>query len=216
MIRARRKGSMAAALVTGLAMAACNSALGIDDPIEVFPAGTAGPGMVQRDAGSGADGASSMSTTDARSPSSSDTTYGWADWPMPNPASDGLPNAQSYDSTSFSNVVIDLITGLQWQQSVDENSYAWKDAIAFCAGSTSSGGGWRLPSRIELLSLVDFTRTNPVIDTNAFPSTPPAYYWTSSIFAGDPTNAWNVNFEFSDGMTDKSEMTKLHRVRCVR
>ena len=42
---------------------------------------------------------------------------------MPNPPTAGLPNAQSYDTMSLTGVVIDLITGLQWQQTVDESTF---------------------------------------------------------------------------------------------
>ena len=135
---------------------------------------------------------------------------------MPNPTSAGLPNAQSYDTTSFTGVVLDLITGLQWQQAVDEGAFAWAEAGAYCSNLTLGGGGWRLPTRIELMSLVDYTSPNPVIDMSAFPETPADYFWSSSIYAGDAMSAWNVNFKFSDGMADKSEMIKPHRVRCVR
>jgi hypothetical protein len=165
-------------------------------------------------------GTSGSSTTnpdsDAAANSPSAASHVWAEWPMPNPAAAGLPNPQKYDTGSFQGVVIDLVTGLQWQASVEEGSHVWHDAEPYCAALTLSGGGWRLPSRIELMSIVDFTAANPLIDVIAFPGTPADYYWTSSKLADDDNSAWNINFGFSDGMADKGEITKMRRVRCVR
>ncbi len=96
----------------------------------------------------------------------------WALWPMPNPASAGLPHPAQYD-TSKAGVVLDKVTGLTWQATVSTSTYAWADAKAYCA-SLSLGGfkDWRLPSRIELVSIVDFTiaKPGPVLDPTACPS----------------------------------------------
>jgi hypothetical protein len=46
---------------------------------------------------------------------------------------------------------------------------------------------WRLPTRRELLSLVNFGHTSPAFDVTAFPSQPPytnAFYWTSTVNSG--------------------------------
>lgn len=64
-------------------------------------------------------------------------------------------------------------------------------AIETC---TSLGEGWRLPTRAELLSLVDDTRYDPAIDSTRFPDTESAAYWTSTPFASDPSFAWIVDF----------------------
>lgn len=212
---------LAALGLTALGLTACNAVLGIEEPIDSTPVGTAGQAGTLSSggsSGSGLGGTMSMSTPgkDGGGVALDPTEFNWAEWPMPNPASLGLPNAQSYDVTSFAGVVIDSITSLQWQQAVDPSSHSWADASALCDGLTLTGGGWRLPSRIEVLSLVDFTILNPGIDINAFPDTPTDFFWTSSTFAGDPTLAWHVNFKFGDGFVDKSGKTLAHRVRCVR
>jgi hypothetical protein len=205
-------GLVSLASLTVLLLGACNAVLGIEDPIEVLP-GASGSGGKMQPVGTG--GGAGAPPRDAQAPTNP-ADFVWAEWPMPNPASAGLPNPQSYDTLSFNGVVIDLITGLQWQQVVGADSYVWSDGVAYCSHLMLAGGGWRLPSRIELLSLVDYTSPNPIIDMTAFPETPPEYFWTSSLVAGNPANAWDVNFQFSDGMTDTSETNKPHRVRCVR
>ncbi len=52
--------------------------------------------------------------------------------------------------------------------------------------------GWRIPTLDELLSLVVTGRT-PTIDEQAFPDTPPVYYWATDN--RDRGSAWYVLFE---------------------
>lgn len=111
-----------------------------------------------------------------------------------------------------SEIVMDTKTGLQWQRDYG-NPSNHADAERY-AESLRLGGfaDWRLPTREELKSLVDYTRTVPAIDVDAFPSTPPEhpdvfdeddndhirFYWTSTKTAFDPDLAWVVNFEFGN------------------
>src|ERR1019366_8513353 len=75
-----------------------------------------------------------------------------ANWPMPNPASLGLPNSQSYD-TSVAGVVLDRVTNLEWQATSAADLDTVADALAYCQALVLDGkSDWRLPSRIELVS----------------------------------------------------------------
>jgi hypothetical protein len=132
---------------------------------------------------------------------------------MPNPASATLPNPASY--TVEGDTVKDNVTGLVWQRTVPTQTYDWAGAKAYCA-SLSLGGltEWRLPSRIELVSLVDFTKFDPSIDTTAFPSTPSSVFWSSSpvaVYGG----AWYVDFH-DGGTYSGGASSHYHAVRCVR
>lgn len=136
----------------------------------------------------------------------------WALWPMPN-ASPDLPNKASYD-VSAGVTVLDKVTGLIWQRAVSPASYTWTEAKAYCTGLTLAGySDWRLPTRIELVSLVT-SDWNPSIDRDAFPSTPAVEFWTSSPVAAFPSTAWVV--EFSYATTQGAGMSSALRVRCVR
>jgi len=76
---------------------------------------------------------------------------------------------------------------------------------------------WRLPTRLELISLVDFTVASPgpTIDPAAFPNTPTEAFWTSSPLAGVCSAAWFVNFYDGDG--DYADLPETaYRVRCVQ
>jgi hypothetical protein len=136
----------------------------------------------------------------------------WAHWPMPNPdasivpdSSVSLPHTMGYDAGADgdASVVYDLVTQLRWSR--DAASAADYDAAwGHCA--TLDGSGWRVPTRIELVSLVDFTQPSgiPTLDRAVFPSVPGARTWTSSAVAGDggPSGYWSV--DFASGLTTSS------------
>ncbi len=138
----------------------------------------------------------------------------WAEWPMPNPVATGLPNPSRYDSTT-AGVVLDLVTGLMWQSVIDAGTYTQAAAVGLCQGLNLAGYiDWRLPTEIELVSIVDFTQSNPSINNAAFPATPAAYYWSSTAMSGMTGSWWWVDFNagtFTPGVGSGS-----NRVRCVR
>lgn len=110
-------------------------------------------------------------------------------------------------------VVRDLVTGLEWERDADPGSFDWWGARAHCAALAFDGGGWRLPSRVELVSLLEFSRITPTIDVDAFPTATSEFYWTSSPvpFAN---LAYGVRFEL--GFIYDHDPFGTGRVRCVR
>jgi hypothetical protein len=111
-------------------------------------------------------------------------------------------------------VVTDQKTGLNWQQTPDPASNTWDGAKTFCAGLPLAGGGFRLPTVVELLSITDRTLSAPAIDSTVFPGLAYDDFWSSSPFVGNSEEAWSVNFGF--GMPGHSTKTFTLRVRCVR
>jgi hypothetical protein len=93
-------------------------------------------------------------------------------------------------------IVRDSVTGLEWQAVAFDKKMTWKEAEKACRDLRLGGhSDWRLPTRVELLTLVDDTRFNPAIDTDAFPNTPSDWFWTSTPYAPNPTDyAWVVDF----------------------
>ncbi len=55
---------------------------------------------------------------------------------------------------------------------------------------------WRMPTLKELESLVNFGRSNPVIDTGYFPNPDNLNVWSGSPYAGNSDYAWYVNFSY--------------------
>lgn len=92
--------------------------------------------------------------------------------------------------------VTDNNTGLIWQQNEDDVQTYWSDAKAHCAGLSLGGKlGWRLPTKFELVTLVNLNQTNPAIDTAYFKGTNvDKGYWTSAEELGKAYNAWLVDF----------------------
>ena len=59
---------------------------------------------------------------------------------------------------------------------------------------------WRLPTRDELRSIVDYSRYGPAIDTAWFPDIGQYWgYWSSSPYAFSADFAWYVPFYYGDG-----------------
>ncbi len=114
--------------------------------------------------------------------------------------------------------VYDTKSKLTWQQTASSTTYTWAEAKTYCAGVGASlgGTGWRVPTIKELLSIVDFSQTGaPMIDPNAFPSTPSELFWSSSPLAGSSSSAWYV--DFNDGSSSAyDDVTDAYNVRCVR
>jgi hypothetical protein len=119
--------------------------------------------------------AGTVAPDDASEADGSSAAPTWATWPMPNAPSSGLLNPQSYD-TSVAGIAVDRVTGLTWQrdfkevttqQTSDANTVIAAGAAA-CASLTLAGfDDWRVPTRIELVSLLDFT-TAPAANSTVF------------------------------------------------
>jgi formylglycine-generating enzyme required for sulfatase activity len=102
-----------------------------------------------------------------------------------------------------------------WQQAVPATQYAWADAVAYCPTLTLAGhSDWRLPSIIELSSIVDYGQQSPSINPTYFPSTPADYFWSSSSLGGSSSSAWGVDFYY--GSTGYHGVSDTGLVRCVR
>ena len=130
--------------------------------------------------------------------------------PAPHAQADAPPCR--YDISA--DMVLDNDTGLTWQRAVDASSYTHSQAMSYCAGLILAGTGWRLPSIQELQTIVDDSRVSPAIDQVAFPSTPSPFFWSSSLYAGDSSHAWVV--DFNDGHVGYDGLVNTRRVRCVR
>jgi hypothetical protein len=141
-------------------------------------------------------------------------------FPLPNPAGSGLPNQVMYD-TSMPDVVLDGVTGLMWQRKVPDGDYTQLQASAYCTTTVKGLGGfsdWRLPSPLELGSLVDTSSSDAI--NQAFLSVPASsassIFWTDTPVVGNATSHWIVNFD--GGITGQQPNSSGYKgsVRCVR
>ncbi|MGO9715052.1 MAG: DUF1566 domain-containing protein [Polyangiaceae bacterium] len=149
----------------------------------------------------------------------------YTNWPAP---SDGPPETE-YTVSADGTIVTDGVTGLVWQRQVfadacpsDDDAglggCTWPDAQTYCASlnGLALGGissGWRLPSIVELISIVNYNDGSPAIDTSDFPATPAVPFWAHTPNAADSSQAWSVSF--ATGLNTTQATTLGSAVRCV-
>jgi hypothetical protein len=156
----------------------------------------------------------------------------WAAWPM---RTARTPFTVSADTAT------DPKSGLTWQRMTPKSMQTWRDANDYCEElALGAFDDWRLPSRLELLTLVEYaTGTEPpvsttkpasafgepMIDRSTFPDTPPAMFWTASNLVEDDsilTSAWPGDevawtVDFRTGLVARQHVDLLlPRTRCVR
>lgn len=52
-------------------------------------------------------------------------------------------------------VVLDTVTGLEWEQNPNHGPFDWAGAVAYATGLTLDGGGWHLATLAELEQLAE-------------------------------------------------------------
>jgi len=123
-----------------------------------------------------------------------------------------------------SDAVLDRETGLVWEKVPRTTAVtSWWAARNICADKLVGGRkGWRLPSVMELASLVDTANSNPALPTgHPFSILPSAFYWSATTqagFVGDASNvttAWFVAISVGQLGIDAKTSANPH-VWCVR
>lgn len=111
-------------------------------------------------------------------------------------------------------VAVHDTTGLYWQREDDGMTYTWEGALSYCEGLSLGGySDWRLPNVREMQSIVDHTKSTPLIDSTTFPGSI-GNYWLSTSYALDGSRAWRINFY--DGYVGYGPKSNSFYVRCVR
>ncbi len=108
-------------------------------------------------------------------------------------------------------------TGLMWQKASASGTTTWQQALAYAEGLSLEGyDDWRLPSRNELLTLVDFTCFDPAVDPVLAPHTESWGYWTSTTYMGLPYRQLAYTVDFLGGSVSAAYKTLSSHVRAVR
>ena len=113
-------------------------------------------------------------------------------------------------------VVIDTKRKLMWQDNIDARSLkgSWEATINHCKNlNFAEFDDWRLPSRMELLSITDKTKANPAIQ-DGFQNVVSDSYWSSSPYVSGSSDAWGVFFSYGYDYYDGKSTSNY--VRCVR
>ena len=94
--------------------------------------------------------------------------------------------------------------GQSWTGSACSGSastFTW-GAAKLLTSNLAGKADWRLPTEDELLSLVDYSKSNPSINATPFPNTPSSEFWSGSPHAYYSYNAWYVHFYFGGASYD--------------
>ena len=135
----------------------------------------------------------------------------------------GLLNAEALSPTCYRDndkngvVCSDKKLGrLMWQDEKQNFQGTWEQAQEYCKLVNLAGyKDWRLPTRVELLSIADKSRYNTALNTAfKYIADSDLWYWSQTIYADISSNAWLVDFWSGDD----SWLGVSYRgfVRCVR
>ena len=124
----------------------------------------------------------------------------------PAPVAPIITSAATRFTDNGNGTVTDSITGLIWLKNATCSTVTtkfWADAqtaVATLANGTcnltdgSTSGQWRLPSRNELQSLIDYTTRNPALPSDHPFTGVGISYWSSTAVAGSNAgSAWIVS-----------------------
>jgi hypothetical protein len=117
-----------------------------------------------------------------------------------------LESARAAPNSRFTDhgdgTVTDNQTGLDWVQTPhslagNSGTMVWSNAVDFCNDLIYAGhSDWRLPSRTELMSLVDSTQKSPSLPAGHLFDVQNSHYWSSTPHAGLSGFAWYVNLSY--------------------
>lgn len=118
---------------------------------------------------------------------------------------------------SETTMVKDPTTNLVWEDSTHttEDKVTHAEASTYCANlKLSEVTGWRLPTLGELLTVVDYTRSDPAILKEFNHVKSGTAYWASTPYVRSRDKFWGVDFK--DGTTDGTSGNYSRYVRCVK
>lgn len=104
-------------------------------------------------------------------------------WPVPR-----------FTVLSDTNLVFDNLWGRMWPRKIGlEATTSWMPALDYCAALEYGGyDDWRLPTRREAWSLIDFGQPAFLPAGHPFNGAPSTPFWTSSTYRGDTNRAWGI------------------------
>jgi len=120
-----------------------------------------------------------------------------------NPKGKGIANKYEKRVVEGDTVIYDGAMGLTWQGGNEFPTYKWEDAKTYVDALSYAGGGWRLPTLKEAMSLMEPKKVSKRRNRNDslyvdayFKETP--YIWTADEYdwtdKGDALDVWVVHF----------------------
>ena len=139
-------------------------------------------------------------------------------------------NSFSFVPETNNKVVKDSIKNLYWQKGY-ESRKTWQEALKYCEDLTEGGySDWRMPNISELLSIADYEKTDPAIDSDYFdmPNYSVQGFWSSTTAVSNNGYAQSLSFKAANAggtlcgsgtiiVRDKSvNNISAANIRCVR
>jgi hypothetical protein len=142
----------------------------------------------------------------------------WAEWPMPNShlESPPAPNLMSFTDNG-DGTVTDNVTKLMWPKQYANGDDTWTNASTQCGTFSLAGHkDWRLPTVIELVSIVDYSLGPGDVFNAVFTNVPnTTTYWTSTLVQATSTpQAYFVSI--NNGATYYAATSTSYPFICVR
>ena len=129
-------------------------------------------------------------------------TYPLQEIPCPGTGQDGdLQEGAAWPAPRFTvngECVTDNLTGLMWVKNPDSIDRRWQAALDYANNLTLCGHtDWHLPNRKEMRTLVNYGEANndTWLTSQGFGNLPPGYYWTSTTWAWNQTDACQVSMD---------------------
>jgi hypothetical protein len=122
-------------------------------------------------------------------------------------------NVPSYTSTA--NTISDAVTALMWQLEPEVASKTQVGAVAYCDALSLAGhDDWRLPTRLEYVTLLDQGRPNGFAVPPGVPASSTGTQWTASATGRAADNFFTVQDE--QGSINVAGAATPYTARCVR
>jgi hypothetical protein len=117
---------------------------------------------------------------------------------------------------SFNNQAVrDDNTGLVWEKTPSSTLVGWESAGFDCLNKNVGGTrGWRLPSIVELASLINPTLPPPYVPTSIFTVQIGPYWSETTAFRGVTTRAYYVDLQ--NALASDNYKTEQSFAWCVR
>lgn len=126
--------------------------------------------------------------------------------------------------------VVDTQTGLMWKRCAQgfewdgsicaeepgtPTRFTWEEAlVSHETHEFANYDDWRLPNKIELASIVEYSCFEPAINSTLFPGTASDSFWSNTPNAFNISFAWAINFSLGEHTTTRR--TNPYGVRLVR
>jgi len=127
-----------------------------------------------------------------------------------------------YDITQreTQNIVVDNLRKIEWEISNSKGYRGtnWKEAVEYCHDKNTSGGGWRLPTINELLTIGDYRRDNLSLKSSMIQeATSSGRYYSSTTVRSTPGNLNQAHtYETYKGTSPRTTKNTPIATICVR